>query len=133
MPKQPAKPLTPDQVLDKMAKYCAYQERCVKDVKDKLVEYLESNFNCEVIGTTAHLSNRPLLRQDMEKYLDKADVMLTELKAAAVDVATKDSLAAGLEVVYCDNIPVAISDSYPSLSDSVIKLVDSAIDDFKSS
>ena len=36
MPKQPDKPLTPDQVLDKMAKYCAYQERCVKDVKDKL-------------------------------------------------------------------------------------------------
>lgn len=36
MPQRPAKPLTPDQVLDKMAKYCAYQERCVKDVKDKL-------------------------------------------------------------------------------------------------
>ena len=36
MPKQPDKPLTPDQALDKMAKYCAYQERCVKDVRDKL-------------------------------------------------------------------------------------------------
>ena len=36
MPKTPDKPLTPDQVLDKMAKYCAYQERCVKDVRDKL-------------------------------------------------------------------------------------------------
>ena len=36
MAKQANKPLTPDQVLDKMAKYCAYQERCVKDVKDKL-------------------------------------------------------------------------------------------------
>ena len=36
MPKKPAQPLTPDQVLDKMAKYCAYQERCVKDVRDKL-------------------------------------------------------------------------------------------------
>ena len=36
MAKQPAKPLTPDQVLDKMAKYCAYQERCVNDVRDKL-------------------------------------------------------------------------------------------------
>ena len=36
MAKQPAKPLTPDQVLDKMAKYCAYQERCVKEVCDKL-------------------------------------------------------------------------------------------------
>ena len=36
MPKQSSKPLTPDQILDKMAKYCAYQERCVKDVRDKL-------------------------------------------------------------------------------------------------
>lgn len=36
MAKQANKPLTPDQVLDKMAKYCAYQERCLKDVRDKL-------------------------------------------------------------------------------------------------
>ena len=39
MPKKPTQPLTPDQVLDKMAKYCAYQERCVKDVRDKLKTY----------------------------------------------------------------------------------------------
>lgn len=39
MPKRPSQPLTPDQVLDKMAKYCAYQERCVKDVRDKLKTY----------------------------------------------------------------------------------------------
>ena len=36
MAKQANKPLTSDQVLDKMAKFCAYQERCVKDVRDKL-------------------------------------------------------------------------------------------------
>lgn len=65
--------------------------------------------------------------------MDKADIMLTELKAAAVDVATKDAIEAGLEVVYCDNIPVAINENYPDLSDSVIELVDDAIDDFKSS
>ena len=39
MSKTPTKPLSPDQVLDKMAKYCAYQERCVKDVRDKLKTY----------------------------------------------------------------------------------------------
>ena len=101
-----------------------------EDVKDKLVDYLEENFGCEVIGTTAHLSNRPLLREDMKRYRDKAEVMLTELKAAAVDVATKDAIAAGLEVVYCDNIPVPISGSYPDLSQSILKLVDSAIENF---
>ena len=104
-----------------------------EEVKDKLVFYLEENFNCKVIGTTSHLSNRPLLKEDMAKYIDKADVMLTELKAAAVDVATKDAIEAGLEVVYCDNIPVAISDEYPDLGDSVIELVDDAIDDFNKS
>ena len=36
MPLKTDKPLSPDQVLDKMAKYCAYQERCIKDVTDKL-------------------------------------------------------------------------------------------------
>lgn len=104
-----------------------------EEVKEKLVDYLEENYGCKVIGTTAHLSNRPLLKEDMAKYMDKVDVMLTELKAAAVDVATKDAINAGLEVVYCDNIPVAISDKYPDLSESVIKLVDSAIDDFNQS
>ena len=102
-----------------------------EDVKDKLVEYLEANFNCKVIGTTSHLSNRPLLREDIAKYIDEADVMLTELKAAAVDVATKDAVTHGLEVVYCDNIPVPIDDSYPELAKSVIELVDSAIENFK--
>ena len=99
-------------------------------VKDKLVDYLERNYDCKIIGTTAHLSNRPLLRQDMEKYMDKAEVMLTELKAAAVDVATKDAIAAGLEVIYCDNIPVTINESYPDLAESVLNLVDSAIENF---
>ena len=51
MTKSPAKPLTPDQVLDKMAKYCAYQERCVKDVRDKLKTY-------------------EILQQDREKILE---------------------------------------------------------------
>ena len=39
MPSKAAKPLTSDQVLDKIAKYCAYQERCVKDVRDKMKTY----------------------------------------------------------------------------------------------
>lgn len=92
-----------------------------------LIEYLQDNYNCEVIGITPHLSNRPLLQKDIVKYIDNVDVMLTELKAAAVDVATKDALEAGLEVVYCDNIPKVIEGYYPKLSDTILKVVDDAI------
>ena len=122
----------PKPLADIAGKKVLFATTAPEEVKDKLVSYLEDNFDCEVVGTTAHLSNRPLLREDMAKYMDHADVMLTELKAAAVDVATKDALEAGLEVVYCDNIPVAIDDSYPDLSKSVIDLVDSAIEKFNS-
>ncbi|MBZ9571535.1 cyclic 2,3-diphosphoglycerate synthase [Methanobrevibacter sp. TMH8] len=100
------------------------------EIKDVLVNHLEKNYCCKVIGTTPHLSNRPLLQKDIEKYIDHVDVMLTELKAAAVDVATKDSLKAGLEVVYCDNIPIPIDNSYPDLDESIIEIVDGAIENF---
>ena len=44
-----SKPLSSDQVLDKMAKYCAYQERCVKDVTDKLKTFEISEKERKVI------------------------------------------------------------------------------------
>lgn len=99
-------------------------------IKDVLINHLEENYGCKVVGTTPHLSNRPLLQKDIEKYIDDVDVMLTELKAAAVDVATKDALEAGLGVVYCDNIPHVIEGSYGSLPEAIIKVVDDAIEDF---
>ncbi len=100
-------------------------------IKDVLIKHLEEEHGCKVVGTTPHLSNRPLLQKDIEKYIDEVDVMLTELKAAAVDVATKDALQAGLEVVYCDNIPLVISDDY-ELDPAIIHVVDKAIADHQS-
>ena len=123
----------PKPLEDISGKKVLFATTAPEEVKDKLVSYLQENYGCEVVGTTAHLSNRPLLKEDMAKYMDKAEIMLTELKAAAVDVATKDAIDAGLKVVYCDNIPVPINSDYPDLAKSVIKLVDSAIDDFNKS
>lgn len=102
-----------------------------KVVVGKLVNYLESKYGCDVVGVTPHLSNRPLLRRDLKKYINKADLMLTELKAAAVDVATRVAIEAGLNVVYCDNIPVVIDESYGNIDDAIIEVVEMAIDDFK--
>jgi cyclic 2,3-diphosphoglycerate synthetase len=100
-------------------------------IQNVLIEHLEDFYECKVVGTTPHLSNRPLLQKDIDKYIDTANVMLTELKAAAVDVATRDALKAGLEVVYCDNIPIVTDGNNEKLKNAIIKVVDSAIESFE--
>ncbi|MCD7781557.1 MAG: 2,3-diphosphoglycerate synthetase [Methanosphaera sp.] len=103
-----------------------------ESVHPLLKEYLEDNFNCTVVAISSHLSNRPLLQKDIDANIDDVDLMLTELKAAAVDVATKDALDANLEVVYCDNIPIAVSDDY-DLDSAIMSVVDGAVSDFSKS
>lgn len=102
-----------------------------ENVQHLLKDYLEENYNCTVVDISTHLSNRPLLMEDIERNIDDVDVMLTEIKAAAIDVATKVALDKGLEVVYCDNIPIAINDEY-DLDKSIMDLVHSAVEDFDS-
>ena len=99
-------------------------------IKDVLIEHLQDFYGCNVVGTTPYLSNRPLLQKDIKKHIGQADVMLTELKAAAVDVATKDALEAGLEVIYCDNIPIVTDGNNEKLKSAIINVVDSAIESF---
>lgn len=102
-----------------------------ENVQHLLKDYLEENFRCTVVDISSHLSNRPLLQEDIERNIDNVDVMLTEIKAAAIDVATKDALDKNLEVVYCDNIPIAINDDY-DLDKAIMDLVHQAVDDFNS-
>jgi cyclic 2,3-diphosphoglycerate synthetase len=102
-----------------------------ENVQPLLKSYLEDNFKCTVVDISSHLSNRPLLQEDIERNIDNVDVMLTEIKAAAIDVATKDALDRNLEVVYCDNIPIAIDENY-DLDKAIMDLVHEAVEDFNS-
>jgi len=74
---------------------------------------LQEMYGCDVVGISHHLSNRPKLRADIGEAIAKnaPTVLLTELKAAAVDVATAMGLEAGLRVVYADNSLVEIGAS----------------------
>jgi cyclic 2,3-diphosphoglycerate synthetase len=73
-------------------------------INDKLKKYIEDNFHCIVNGITFNLSNRPLLKKDLESFKD-FDTILTELKAASVDLVTDFAIKSGKEVVYMNNIP----------------------------
>lgn len=76
--------------------------------RDLLVGHLELGHGCTVVGTSHHLANRRKLAEDLEAGLPAADMLLVELKAAAIDLATRIALERGLEVVFCDNRLVSI-------------------------
>lgn len=70
--------------------------------------YLESEFGCAVVAGSCNLSNRTLLRRDMAEASGTYDVLLTELKAAAVDVVAAYGEETGVPTVLCDNEPIGV-------------------------
>lgn len=73
-----------------------------------LTDHLEQEFGCTVVASSSNLSNRPLLREDMRAAEGAFDLLLTELKAAAVDVVAIAGEDAGVATVFCDNEPVSV-------------------------
>jgi cyclic 2,3-diphosphoglycerate synthase len=81
------------------------------EVRASLVEALEAQHGCEVVAASSRLADRPGLRSDLAAA-GSFDVLLVELKAAAVDVATRMATDAGARVVFCDNRPVVVGDDH---------------------
>ncbi len=79
-------------------------------IENEIREYLEKNYKCKVAFISFNLSNRKLLRQDLE-LVEDYDTILTELKAASVDVLTEFSFKNNKDIIYMNNIPVIISDN----------------------
>jgi cyclic 2,3-diphosphoglycerate synthase len=73
-------------------------------VSASLATSLEDRFGCEVVATSSHLADRKRLRADLAAA-PAFDVLLVELKAAAVDVAVRTAGETGTRVVFCDNRP----------------------------
>jgi cyclic 2,3-diphosphoglycerate synthetase len=96
-------------------------------------ESLEREYGCEIVGISHNLSNRPKLRADLTHFLatEKPTVLLTEVKAAAIDVATAIGLENGLRVVYADNIPIPL-EGEPSLAEAALQVAQKAVARFSS-
>jgi cyclic 2,3-diphosphoglycerate synthetase len=71
-------------------------------VAARQVASLEATHGVRVVGWSVRLADRAGLAEDMDKA-ERYDVLLTELKAAAVDVACERALARGAQVVFVDN------------------------------
>ena len=77
-----------------------------------LVRHLEHEHGGKVVGSSSHLANRPLLAADLAAAED-ADVLVVELKAAAIDLVAGLALERGMEVVFCDNRVVTVGGDGP--------------------
>ncbi len=99
-------------------------------VKEILRGYLEKEFDCEVVGISENLSNRPKLKRDLERHKGKFTTILTELKAASVDVVTSMGLEMGADVIYMDNEPVVIGED-GELEDALVGLAKESISKFR--
>jgi cyclic 2,3-diphosphoglycerate synthase len=76
--------------------------------------HLEAEHGCRVTGISHSLSDRAALEADLHTIMREADILLCEVKAASVDVATRRALEQGLDVVYMDNVPVGVGDDDPA-------------------
>jgi cyclic 2,3-diphosphoglycerate synthase len=76
-------------------------------------QHLAKEHGCTVVGISHSLSDRKRLVEELKSAEGRADVLLCEIKAAAVDVATRWGLDLGLQVVYMDNIPVGVDGDDP--------------------
>jgi len=90
-----------------------------------LAEHLATEHGCQVVATSAHLSDRARLREDMAAHAGEYDLLLTELKAAAIDVVAAAGEEAGVSTVLCDNVPVPLDGA--DLGEHVACVADLAI------
>ncbi len=52
-------------------------------IQNVLIEHLEDFYECKVVGTTPHLSNRPLLQKDIDKYIGHCKCNVNRIKSSS--------------------------------------------------
>ena len=84
-----------------------------------LTQHLERVHGCDVVGSTGRLSDRAALAGELEAA-PPYDVLLTELKAGAVEVAVRHALGAGKDVEFVNN--EVVGDGLREAFDRIIDL-----------
>jgi len=93
--------LAPTPLSDVEGKDVYFATTAPQDAGPRLVRSLERH-GCTVVGSTHRLADRAALASDLDAA-PPFDALLTELKAAAVDVAAERARARGADVVFVDN------------------------------
>ena len=81
------------------------------------------HLDADVVHVSRNLANRAALREELQQV--DAEVFLTEIKAAAIDVVAETAAERGAEIVFADNevLPLA---GEPDVDEQLLALADAA-------
>lgn len=97
-----------------------------------LRRHLEEQYGCRVVAWSSNLSDRRALELDMRSpEVQAADMYLTEIKAAAIDVVVEEANRRAVPVVFVDNEPHEVAPAHEgALADTCRRLADLAKERF---
>jgi cyclic 2,3-diphosphoglycerate synthetase len=99
-------------------------------VGDALRQHLEQVHGAQVTGISHRLGDRVGLEEDLQRARGSYEILATELKAAAVDVAVRRATEQGAEVVFVDNRPESVEGD---LRSEVLRVAEAAKQRFEPS
>jgi cyclic 2,3-diphosphoglycerate synthase len=88
---------------------------------DIQAEHLESEYGARVVGKSPNLADRAKLEAELEG-VGEAEVLVTELKAAGVDTVSLFASRNDKELVYLENLAVALEGSLEDEMDRLEKI-----------
>jgi cyclic 2,3-diphosphoglycerate synthetase len=104
----------PRPVEDVRGRSVAFFSTAPASQKEVLSRHLEERWGCRVELFSGNLADRAALKADFEgSAMSRVEMVLTEIKAAAIDVVAEEAEARGLPVVPVDNLPVEVDPECP--------------------
>jgi cyclic 2,3-diphosphoglycerate synthase len=116
--------LVPTPLADVAGRRVFFATTATRAAGERQVAHLERVHGVSVVGWSPLLADRPGLTRDLDAS-DDYEVLVTECKAAAVDVASAHALARGADVVFVDNRPTVLDG--PPLLEAIVDVQDLAI------
>jgi cyclic 2,3-diphosphoglycerate synthetase len=94
-----------------------------KETHERLTQLLAGEHGAEIVHVSGNLADREQLRADLESI--DAEVYLTEIKAAGIDVVAEAADERGVDCVFLDNDVVPL-DGEPDLDEELRALAEAA-------
>ena len=83
---------------------------------------IEEEYDCQVTGFSTNLSDRAALKEDLKEGLEDCDVLLTEIKAASIDVAARTARDKGTDIAFLHNSLSLVGGTVGDLESAILSL-----------